>query len=217
MIDKDKLSKFDRANLKELENSAYFLSTSLVGRKGACDRFRNRVMVANSSVRKQRLDRYDEFVDGILIYLEQKGRCYLCGSPMFMDAPSKDNVVSFTHLTPHSKGGFWSPSNIVLAHWRCNKIMSNYDLNEWAETALAILTHHSMIPSPQEGQESVSPPKKKTRRALVEKEVDFIKEHVGWPIAKLAETLEISPSAVIQVVQEVKRARKPKKELQTES
>jgi 5-methylcytosine-specific restriction endonuclease McrA len=51
----------------------------------------------------------------IWIYLEEHGKCALCGLPVVTDDMSID------HRKPRSKGGGNERSNLQLAHRECNR------------------------------------------------------------------------------------------------
>lgn len=44
----------------------------------------------------------------------QQGLCWLCDKPMDLQASTWDHVI------PKSAGGTWDPSNLKLAHSKCN-------------------------------------------------------------------------------------------------
>lgn len=52
--------------------------------------------------------------------------CFLCGQPV-----TNVEELSQDHLTPVSRGGHTVPSNIVIAHKRCNCKKGNMTYEEW--------------------------------------------------------------------------------------
>ena len=52
--------------------------------------------------------------------------CFLCGKPI-----TSVEELSQDHLTPVSKGGHTVPSNIVVAHKRCNCKKGDRTYEEW--------------------------------------------------------------------------------------
>ncbi|MBP2230550.1 hypothetical protein J2847_003855 [Azospirillum agricola] len=52
--------------------------------------------------------------DATLMDVQQGGRCFFCGEPVGAKA-------TFDHLIPLAYGGIDEPSNVVLAHRRCNQ------------------------------------------------------------------------------------------------
>ena len=52
--------------------------------------------------------------------------CFLCGKPI-----TRVEDLSQDHLTPISRGGHTVPSNIVIAHKRCNSKKGDRTYEEW--------------------------------------------------------------------------------------
>ena len=70
----------------------------------------------------------NEFVRSL--YFEQNGICPLCGEKMNKEYLNKD-YCQVEHLFPVSRGGTNKPSNLVLAHRKCNQEKSDKDIKEY--------------------------------------------------------------------------------------
>lgn len=55
------------------------------------------------------------------VYIEASGLCWVCRQPVQWDLPDTDPMrPSRDHVIPRSRGGVGLPSNLRLAHARCN-------------------------------------------------------------------------------------------------
>tara|TARA_B100000401_G_C52810574_1_gene723538 strand:- start:242 stop:898 length:657 start_codon:yes stop_codon:yes gene_type:complete len=70
----------------------------------------------------------NEFVRSL--YFEQNGICPLCGVKMKKEYLNRD-YCQVEHLFPVSRGGTNKPSNLVLAHRKCNQEKSDKDIKEY--------------------------------------------------------------------------------------
>jgi len=62
------------------------------------------------------------------LYAIQRGLCALCNQPMLpveFTGAVKPDAATFDHILAKSKGGRWTPSNLRLAHKRCNTERGN--------------------------------------------------------------------------------------------
>lgn len=56
-----------------------------------------------------------------LLFIEQRGLCYLCGGRMQLVKQSPFHMfASFDHIIPLARGGTWAQGNVKLAHRSCN-------------------------------------------------------------------------------------------------
>lgn len=75
-------------------------------------------MVGSANQRRRRRKR-------VALWMAQKGLCFYCQEPMVLPVsvinhPQPDNMATFDHMTPRSKGGLLTYGNTVLACRRCN-------------------------------------------------------------------------------------------------
>jgi len=59
------------------------------------------------------------------MFEQQEGKCHWCGGQMTIEIGMelKRSFATFEHIIPVAQGGsYWSRSNIVLAHRRCNEL-----------------------------------------------------------------------------------------------
>jgi 5-methylcytosine-specific restriction endonuclease McrA len=58
----------------------------------------------------------------------QEGVCWLCGKAIDRSLPPTDpRAASIDHILPRSRGGSDAPSNLAVAHRRCNEARADAD------------------------------------------------------------------------------------------
>ena len=60
------------------------------------------------------------------MFIEQEGKCWICGKLMLLDVSSNHPYfATFDHIKPTTFGGTWDVSNLKLAHKVCNSKRGN--------------------------------------------------------------------------------------------
>lgn len=64
-------------------------------------------------------------------FKKQKGLCRYCNEQMTLGGEDQPLKASIDHVVPQSRGGTWSPLNLVAVCQRCNGTKGNLTLLEY--------------------------------------------------------------------------------------
>lgn len=70
-----------------------------------------------------------------MLHIKSNGICHYCEKPTVIGKEC-DLKATVDHYIPISRGGWDSPSNWVLACWKCNNTKANLMPNEFASLKL---------------------------------------------------------------------------------